>query len=189
MKNILFGLAILSITFFSCDDYLEEDNLSSAIANDTYTTAEGFELVNANYGKLKDIYGNDPWLFSAGTDLYAEGRNQEPPGLSRYSQLTSSSQGVGQLYSSCYQAIQNANMALYYSDITEQTPNLNNRVGEIKYLRAHAYFLLVQTYGGVGLVNEFFETTVLTFNRNSAEEVYAFIISELEESLSLVNAL
>ena len=188
MKNILFGIAILSITLFSCDDYLEEDNLSNVTAESFYNTAEGFEtLVNANYAQLKDIYGGDAWLFAVGTDLYAEGRDQEPPGLSQYTQLTPSSQGVGQLYSTCYKAIQSANMAIYYSDLTEQTSDLSKRIGEVKYLRANAYFLLVQTYGGVGLVTDYIDSPVLTFDRNSAEEVYAFIISELEQSLSLVD--
>ncbi|MEL4308862.1 RagB/SusD family nutrient uptake outer membrane protein [Joostella sp. CR20] len=188
MKNIIYSLAILSITLVSCDDYLEEDNLSNVTAETFYNTAEGFEtLVNANYAQLKEIYGDDPWLFAAGTDLYAEGRDQEPPGLSQYTQLTPSSTGVGQLYTTCYQAIQTANMALFYSDITEQFSDLNKRIGEVKYLRANAYFLLVQTYGGVGLVTDYIDSPILTFDRNSAEEVYSFIIDELEQSLSLVD--
>ncbi|MDG3581587.1 RagB/SusD family nutrient uptake outer membrane protein [Galbibacter pacificus] len=189
IKNILLGLGIISITCFSCDDYLEEENLSNVTADSFYTTANGYNsLINVNYAKLKDIYGGDAWLFSAGTDLYAEGRDQEPPGLSRYTQLTSSSQGVGQLYTTCYQAIQSANMAIYYSDLTEQTPNLSQQLGEVKYLRANAYFLLVQTYGGVGLVTDYIDSPVLTFDRNSAEEVYSFIVSELEESLTMVGS-
>ncbi|MCX2678397.1 RagB/SusD family nutrient uptake outer membrane protein [Galbibacter sp. EGI 63066] len=187
MKKIIFGLGILGITFFSCDDYLEEDNLSSEVAENSYVTTEGYNsLINANYAQLKEIYGDDPWLFCAGTDLYAEGRDQEPPGLSQYTQLTPSSQGVGALYATCYRAIQVANMAMFYSDITEQTSDLNRQIGEVKYLRANAYFLLAQTYGGVGLITDYIDSPELTFDRDSAEEIYSFIIAELEESLSLV---
>ncbi|WP_283641662.1 RagB/SusD family nutrient uptake outer membrane protein [Mesonia mobilis] len=186
LKYIAF-LILGSLASVSCQDYLEEDLRSNVEADEAYTTEEGFEyLVNANYGLLRNIYGGDPWLFSAGTDMYAQGRNQQPPGLTSYTQLNSNSNGVDQLYSSCYRAIQAANTAIYYSDLTEQTTQLQNQIGEVKYLRANSYFLLVQTYGGVGLVTDYITERTLEFNRNSAEEVYNFIISELEESLTLV---
>lgn len=187
MKKILLFSVAIGFLFSSCEDYLEEENLSNVTGEEFYMTEEGFEsLINANYSQLREIYGDEPWLFSAGTDLFAEGRDAEPPGLSRYTQLNASSEGVDHLYESGYEAIQVANMGLYYADITEQTPQLDNRIGELKYLRANAYFLLVQTYGGVGLVTEYISNPVLNFERDSAEEVYSFIISELEESLNLV---
>jgi len=172
------------MTTFSCSNFIEEDNLSSVTAESFYVTAEGFQsLVNANYAQLREIYGGDPWLFCAGTDLYAEGRTQEPQGLSKYTQLLPSSDGVDQLYNTCYVAIQLANRALYYSEITEQTSDLSTLVGEIKFLRANAYFLLVQTYGGVA-ITDYIDSAVLSFDRNSAEEVYQQIISDLNESIS-----
>lgn len=186
-KHIIYTTAILAFCMFSCEDYIEEENLSNVNGDVFYTTDAGFQtLVNANYAQLKEIYGYEPWLFSAGTDLYAEGRDQEPPGLSQYIQLTPSADGVGQLYSSCYRAIQSANMAIHYGELNTESSTVNQRLGEIRYLRANAYFLLVQTYGGVGLVTEYIESPVLTFDRNSAEEIYSFIISELETALSTV---
>ncbi|EKF55356.1 RagB/SusD domain-containing protein [Galbibacter marinus] len=187
-KHIIYTAAIFGFTMFSCDDYIEEENLSNVDGESFYTTEAGFEtLVNANYAQLKDIYGNEPWLFSAGTDLYAEGRDQEPPGLSQYIQLTPSAAGVDQLYTSCYRAIQSANMAIHYGELNTQNSTISQRIGEVRYLRANAYFLLVQTYGGVGLVTEYLDSPILTFDRNSAEEVYSFVISELEMALSAVS--
>ena len=187
MKKIIYSLGILGLALTSCSDYLEEENLSNVTAESFYVTEEGFEtLVNANYSQLREIYGNDAWLFCSGTDLYAEGREAEPTGLSQYTDLNSSSNGVNLLYNTCYKAVQTANMGLYFSDITEQTSSTNERRGEIKYLRANAYFLLVQTYGGVGLVTDYIDSPVLEFNRNSTEEIYNFVISELEESLNMV---
>ena len=126
-------------------------------------------------------------MFASGTDLYAQGRTEEPPGLSQYTQLNASSGGVDDIYNTAYEAIQIANTALYYSDLTEQSSTVSTRVGEIKYLRANAYFLLVQTYGGVGLVSEFIDSPVLEFDRNSAEEVYNLIISDLTDALDTVD--
>lgn len=188
MKKIFLGLIAVSLLFSSCEDYLEEENLSNVTGEEFYVTEEGFEsLVNSNYALLREIYGNFPWMFSAGTDLYAEGRDAEPPGLSRYTQLNSASQGVDHIYRTAYEAVQIANLGLYFSELTEQTSQLNSRIGEIKYLRANAFFLLVQTYGGVGLITDYIDSPELEFDRNSAEEVYTFIISELEESLDLVD--
>lgn len=187
MKKIILFLGVIAVSFSSCSDYIEEESLSNVSADETYKTAAGFQLlVNANYAWLKGIYGGDPWLFCAGTDMYAEGRSPEPAGLSQYTQLIPSSDGVGQLYNSCYQAIQSVNKTIFYSAITAQTSNLNTLVGEARFLRANAYFLLVQTYGGVPIVDDNITAAVLTFDRNSAEEVYAKIIEDLESALLAV---
>ena len=80
MKKIKYIATALFLGLFlsSCDDYLEEDVRSNVTGDEFYTTEEGFEsLVNANYAQLKEIYGNEPWLFAAGTDMYAEGRDAE----------------------------------------------------------------------------------------------------------------
>ncbi|WBL24718.1 RagB/SusD family nutrient uptake outer membrane protein [Zunongwangia sp. HGR-M22] len=178
---------LFSMILISCQDYLEEDNRSNE-TTDFYLTTEGYNLlVNANYGFLREIYGGEPWLFAAGTDMYAEGRENEPPGLSRYTQLNSNSDGVGHLYNVCYKAIQTANMGVYYGDLTEQSSELSQQIGAIKFLRANSYFLLVQTYGGVALITDYIQERKLEFDRNSAEEVYSFIIAELEESLEMVD--
>lgn len=187
MKKIVIVIAILVTTLNSCSDFIEEDNRAFGSAEEYFLTGPGFEsLVNTNYASLKDIYGGDPWLFEAGTDMYSEGRNLEPEGLSRYSTLSSSSAGVDLLYRTCYMAIQQANKGLYYSTLTEKVTTLDTRIGELKFLRANAYFLLVQTYGGVPVVLENFNTAVTTFDRNSAEEVYTQILKDLNEALPAV---
>lgn len=181
----------MAIALNSCSDsFIEEENLGNADAETFYQTASGFNsLVNANYSLLRKVYGGDAYVFCAGTDLYAvgSGRGTEPEGLSRYSQLNPSSDGgIEELYSSCYESIQKANMALFYAPTTEQTSNLPQLVGEVKYLRANAYFVLVQSFGGVSIVNEYISSPQLTFDRNSAEEVYEVIITDLQEALASV---
>lgn len=187
MKKIIILLGLIVTVFSSCNDYIEEESLSNVPADPTYKTASGFQLlINSNYASLKDIYGGTPWLFCSGTDMYAEGRTPEPAGLADYTLLISSSVGVDQLYKTCYQAIQSVNKTVYYSTITEQNPNVSTLVGEAKFIRANAYFLLVQTYGGVPIVDDNITSAVLAFDRNTAEEVYAHIIKDLEESLASV---
>ncbi|CAM3404757.1 RagB/SusD family nutrient uptake outer membrane protein [Flavobacterium chungbukense] len=180
-------LGIFAVSVSSCSDYIEEDSRSYVPADATYKTASGFQLlVNTNYAWLKSIYGGNPWLFEAGTDMYAEGRTPEPAGLSQYTLLIPSSDNVADLYTPCYQLIQSVNKTIFYSTVTEQTSNLNTLVGEARFLRAQAYFLLVQTYGGVPVVNEHITTPVLSFTRNTAEEVYTQIITDLDFALANV---
>jgi len=187
MKKTIILLGLIVSAFSSCNNYIEEESLSNVPADGTYKTASGFQLlVNSNYATLKNIYGGAPWLFCSGTDMYAEGRTPEPAGLADYKLLIPSSVGVEQLYQTCYQAIQSVNKTIYYSTITEQNANIPVLVGEAKFIRAQAYFLLVQTYGGVPIVDQNITSAELAFDRNTAEEVYNHIIKDLEESLATV---
>ncbi len=188
MKKIILSLSIFSILFVGCKDFIEEENLSNVGTSEFYSTADGYEsLVTACYSNLREIYGDEPWLFCAGTDMYVEGRNSQPVGLSEYRYLTPSESEAAYLYNACYEAIQASNIALYYNDITEKVSTLDNRKGEALYLRANAYFLLVQTYGGVAIVTDMIDEAILSFSRSSAEEVYSLIVSDLEEALDLVS--
>ena len=189
MKKVLFTIVLALIVFTSCEDTLEVDNRGFATAESIYITADGYEsLINTNYAVLRELYGSAPYVYCAGTDLYAEGsgRAAEPLGLSQYTELNSASEDVDLIYNAAYKAIRLANTALFYADITEQTATVTERVAEVKYLRANAYFLLVQTYGGVPIITEVINTPELEFDRDSAEDVYALIIQDLEEALNNV---
>ena len=185
-SNIFLSLCLLLFSA-GCEDYLEEVNNSNVVADEYFTTKEGFEsLVGATYATLRDVYGEEPWVFSAGTDLYVEGRNQQPEGISEYRNLGPSEAPVEEFYTSTYAAIRQANTALYYADLTEQTPELETRIGEVKFLRALYYFLLVQQFGDVALVTEYINEAKTEFPRTPAAEVYQFIISEMEAALAMV---
>nr|WP_321452515.1 RagB/SusD family nutrient uptake outer membrane protein [uncultured Carboxylicivirga sp.] len=187
MKNIILSITILAFIFSGCNDYLLEENLSNVKVDEFYATEEGYEsLVTACYSSLRDIYGDEAWLFCAGTDMYVEGRDGQPEGLSEYRYLTSAEDEVSHLYNTCYKSIQKCNIALYYNDKTATTTTLDQYKGEVLYLRANAYFLLVQSYGGVALILDMISEPILEFNRATAEEVYNTIIADLEDALSLV---
>ncbi|PCJ93450.1 MAG: RagB/SusD family nutrient uptake outer membrane protein [Flavobacteriaceae bacterium] len=192
MKRIfIYSLSIVMVILSSCEDVIEVDNRSFSTAEEFYLTEEGFEsLVNANYASLKGIYGGSNSLFSMGTDMYAEGsgRSAEPLGLSQYTELNPSSGGVNQIYNSAYRAIRQANTALYYADLTEPAATISTRIGEVKYLRANAYFLLVQTYGGVPIITDLIDTPVIEVDRDSAEAVYTLILADLNDALASVGS-
>ena len=189
MKKIILSISTIFIIFTSCSDYLEEEVKHSSVPDELYLTDEGFEgLLIATYSELRKIYGDDPYLFASGTDLYADGKEAGPPGLTRYTSLSPTSEGVGELYDDCFRAIRVANTALHYGElIAQQGSAVNTREGEVRYLRASYYFLLVQTYGGVPLITDPIDTPIFEYDRESAENIYEFIVSELELALTLVD--
>lgn len=182
-----FMLAIVLVVAFGCQDFIEEENKSYKTADEYYRTTDGYEsLVNSTYATLREVY-DLPWVFEAGTDMYVPGRSdQQPEGLSEYRNLSPTDPNVARFYSACYKAIQRCNTALYYNDLVGDSDVLSIRKGEMKFLRAFYYFLLVQQFGGVAIVEERFDAPVLSFERRTAEEVYAFIVKEMEESLTLL---
>lgn len=181
---IIFSGIILLLTT-ACEEFLKEENYSSVVATDLYKTQSGYEgLVNTCYSSLRDIFGNEAWIFCAGTDMYVEGRNTQPEGLSEYYNLSATDRFVLNFYRNLYKTIQLCNTAINFNDKTEEASTLSQRLAEVKFLRAFAYFKLVQHFGGVSIVTEMIDEPIVSIERKSAEEVYNFIISELEDVLA-----
>ncbi|RJE72753.1 MULTISPECIES: RagB/SusD family nutrient uptake outer membrane protein [Reichenbachiella] len=188
MKNIFSIITLALIFLVGCESFLEEENKSNVTAEEFYLTEEGYEsLINASYSSMRSLYGQDPWMFASGTDLYTDGRNQSPVGLAGYTQLNGAAEGVDFIYLKAYVAVQRANTALHYATLTAPTDNLDQYVGEMKFIRANAYFLLVQSYGGVALITELVDEAVTEFDRAEASAVYDLIIQDLEEALITVS--
>ena len=76
-------------------------------------------------------------------------------------------------------------MALSWVDKTTQFDRLPVRAAEVRFIRAYMYHILLEHFGGVSIVEEAFDQPVASFERNSEEEVYAFIIDELNEMFGL----
>lgn len=176
---------VLSVT--SCTDLLTEDNKANEAASTDqfYSTAAGYKtLINVCYSSLRNIYGNEPFLFCAGTDLFVRGKSPAPAGISTYSSLGNTEQSVSDFYQRCYSGIQKCNIAIYNADRTEQNSELPKLKAEVTFLRAFYYFQLVQQFGGVPIVEDMISSPVTSFDRKSTAEVYNFIITQMEGLLS-----
>lgn len=183
---VITGIALLTAAS-ACRSYLDEENLSDVVSDEYYTTAAGYEsLVNACYATLRDVFGGDPRMFCGGTDMYVGGRAFQPVGLSEYRNLTPEDDEVEAFYSTIYKSIQLCNTALYYNDKTAEAPTLSSRKGEVEFLRAYYYFLLVQSFGGVAVVNERINEPILEFPRLTVEAVYDTILQEMNDAMALV---
>ena len=180
MKKTIYIAALAMSVTCGCSDFLDQDNRSSVPSSEFYATKTGFEsLVNCAYSTLRDTYGGDPWVFSAGTDLFGTGKQ---PGdvIGVYgSGYNSADKDVRDFYANCYKGIQLANTVLFYAGKTEESNVKAQYIDEARFLRAHYYYLLVQQFGGVAINTKMFESAVMSHTRNSAQEVYQFVIDEL----------
>ena len=174
------ALGVLSAT--SCSDFLEQDNRSDKPSDEFYATKSGFSsLINSTYSSLRSVYGGVPWVFSAGTDLYAKGK-QGVAAIGLYgSTYNSSDSDVKDFYTECFKGIQLANTVLNYASTTEASSVREQYADEARFIRAYYYYLLVQQFGGVTLNKEMFDEAVMSHARNSAEEVYQFVIDEFTD--------
>lgn len=189
MKNLKLKIytVIAALLFSGCADFLEEENLGNTTAENYYGTQKGYEgLVNAAYASIRDIYEPTPYVFCAGTDLFFSAHQEVPLGLASYQTLTPSNGQVEHLFKNLYESIQINNLALDYADNTEDFPELETRIAELKFIRAYFYFLLVQNFGDVSMVVDVVSEPITHFEREPASEVYQFIIDELEEAIAVL---
>ena len=173
---IIFVLAIAAFT--SCSDFLNQDNRSNVPAKEFYETKAGFEsLTNSAYSSLRELYNMQPLIFSAGTDIYGDGKTQGVV-MNYYKSLLPSEGNVLNFYTSCYKGIQLANSVIYYGSLTEESNVRARYIDEARFIRAFLYFNLVQQFGAIPLTTEMYTSAVMNFERNSIKDVYNFIISE-----------
>lgn len=85
-----------------------------------------------------------------------------------------------------FEGIGRAIYALKFIPETDN-PNKDRYIGEAKFLRAYFYFNLVRLFGGVPLIDKVLEseTEIATASqRATAEEIYAFIESDLTDAIA-----
>ena len=172
-------------TMTSCSDFLDASNKSNVTDKQTFATKEGFNsLVNDAYQHLQNVYAAPLFTscFSAGTDMYADGRNKMNEALNTYEILTPENEDITDLYTYLYAGIRAANSVSYYAQTAQVDEKTKGQlVGEARVLAAYEYYLLVNNFGGVPIMKDFLTTTGTGYPKSSAADVYAYIISELED--------
>lgn len=196
LNKILFTSIMLSMmggAVTSCSDSFLDEKLTTQYTTERLKTREGLdELVTGTYNVLKFKF-NYIWAiecFNMGVDEFTDANNTMPA-WNHYSQdLNSSETGANQpLWDAMYGFIEPANIIISYVPqyYDKSLSTYNTRLGEGYFLRAYAYFELVKQFGGVPLVTEPTNFVVKThFTRNTAEEVYAQIISDFKQAYDLL---
>lgn len=188
MKKILYSVALAACcmgTMTSCSDFLDASNKSNVTAKQSFATKEGFNnLVNNAYQHLQNVYAAPLFTscFSAGTDMYADARNKMNEALNTYETLTPENTDIKNLYTYLYSGIRAANSVSYYAQTAQVDEKTKGQlVGEARVLAAYEYYLLVNNFGGVPIMKDFLTTADTGYPKSSAADVYAYIISELED--------
>jgi hypothetical protein len=186
---IFIGLFTLIIT--SCKkNFLEEVNRSGITADPFYSTQNGIEsLVNACYTPLRFWYGKEggATLTELGTDLFLKGGDSHHPEVATYDPVNFSSQSalLDVYWNRFYSAVNDCNTAINRLDASPLPSNLKKlRIGEVHFLRALYYWLIVETWGGVHFTTDEAKGVITTANKTPVEKFYDLIFSDLDNAIA-----
>lgn len=181
------GLLAFMLIGQSCSDLLDEKVISN-IGNDYINTPKGFEdAAKSAYSSLRNYYGTQQGITVTeyGTDLYATGADGGYKGFHFYdAQLQPTVDYLALIWDETYRGINVCNAVIERAPAATVTDAIKKqRVAEMKYLRAHYYFLLMQQFGGVDL--RLTETIIPTKKTTRApeSEIYKTIIADLEAAI------
>lgn len=197
MKTLKYSKLLLASALLlvapACKDLLTESVVSQVGAN-YITTPAGFDAgVKAVYSSLRDFYGRENGMDVTvfGTDTYTFGSDGTYKYMNQYtSQLDSRTQPITDIWNAFYVGINTANAVI------NQAPNVSGidetvkkrRIAEVKFLRAHHYFVLVQMFGPIPLVLNQNTVANKVATRAPVTDVYAAIVSDLESALTDLTA-
>ena len=179
----------LTLSFaFSCQDALQEDVISQ-IGNDYLNTAKGLEDgVNAAYTSLRAWYGTERGhnMTEFGTDIYTNGADGSWKFMNTYTNQFDSQNGhVRELWDEFYRGINTCNAIIERSEnvtgVNETTKK--QRIAEVKFIRAHHYFLMVQLFGPVDLQLSENKVPNKVVTRASVSAIYDAIVADLQAAI------
>jgi hypothetical protein len=195
MKKI-WSICLMAIGV-SCTN-LDEEVYTAISPQEFYRNAEDLNIALTSVYKIyqsgfgRNIY--DYWMIiEAASETGAPSRTKDDPHLyNNWSYANNADMSID-AWSRAYQIINQANVVLGRGEGIEMDQTLKNRMfGEARFLRALSYFHLLRLYGGVPIPETFTQGLAgLEIPRKTADEVYAYIISDLEfaiENLSLKSA-
>ncbi|WP_288369708.1 RagB/SusD family nutrient uptake outer membrane protein [uncultured Algoriphagus sp.] len=193
IRNILILSAAISLG--SCSESFLEINSETDLTTGNYFQTEGdlTAAVNGIYAALPGIY-NNAWMlgeFASDNTYYAlnisRGDVEEEEQIANHQTLRANP-NTAEKFSANYILIARANQVIVSLESGSFDPSFANPLrGEALFLRALAYFDLVQYFGAIPLFTEpveSFEDTRQPLAEPS--EVYSLIISDLNEAGNLL---
>jgi len=188
MKYLFLVVTLIFLSSISCD-VLEEEIVSGVTVDTHYNTPEGFgDAVNAAYQTLRHFYGDEDGceITVFGTDEYTNGGHGGAQGINKYdASLNAESNTFWDPWRRLYAGINTCNAVIGRApdaDIPEDVKAI--RVGEVRFLRAHYYYLLVEFFGPVHLTLD--ETTGVETEaeRTPEDQIYNAIIADLQYAIA-----
>jgi len=189
MKKIIYILSTAAL-LAGCESFLDTRILTEKTTdNFPSTESEADEMLTGIYAKLlfESPETSSEYYFAQLASDECLGGNLSYSGncATNFLMYKDNLNGLSGLWSRCYTLINHANQAIASMDkVTDWTAESRDRhFGEAHFLRAVAYYELVQMFGGVPL-----RTTTDNTNapRASVEEVYELIASDLKSAIELM---
>lgn len=192
MKKIFLSVALFSLVISCKDDYLDIKQEGATEAGSFFKTQDdALQATNAIYLFLRSWENSAfpyQFVFGVPADDVVKGSN---PGdgsfINAYDQFTYtvSDDGVRGYWIGQWQAVNRCNQVITNVPNISMDSTLRERlVAEAKMLRAYFYFNLLRIYGGVPIFDGIPSTYKIP--RNSAAEVYDFIISDLTSAAAVL---
>ncbi|WP_116127153.1 RagB/SusD family nutrient uptake outer membrane protein [Lewinella sp. IMCC34183] len=192
----LAALLLLGGMSYSCSDFLEEEPRSEASLNQFFTEpAHAENAVNALYRDGAPglwinggVYNGRDIMYGPYLSGFFENNYKGQYayiGFAQQLQLNAinSNSILNTYWSQMYREISRANNAIKYIPTTEglSDTQVNRLLGEARFFRAWAYFVLVRMFGDVPMITEPYESTADIYRpRNSADDIYALIVQDLD---------
>ncbi|MDB5261587.1 MAG: putative outer membrane protein involved in nutrient binding [Adhaeribacter sp.] len=191
MKNKILALflAVASVSFTSCEDFLAEENKSGLTEDPYFDTELGItSVVNACYSGTRLWYGKEHGfgLTESGTDLFLRGGDNKANQISDYSvDLNGAQPNVKDYWGHLYKALNTCNTALSLLPSQKLTETQNKQFeGEVRFLRALYLSLITETWGEAVLYTTPTVGAVTTAQRTSTEDFYKTIFADLDVAIA-----
>jgi starch-binding outer membrane protein, SusD/RagB family len=192
-------VSIFLFCMLSCsEDFLNKTDPTVLVAATYYQTENQVQqAVNGVYGQLQPIISNQ-WQYNEfitdNTTLdFNVGNRGQGPALEaiEFWQINSSTGNITSLYNSIYQALININTTLSKLPGANFADHLKSQYeGELKFIRAYYYFLLVQYFGEVIIITEPLKnpSEAYSYNREAVDKVYELVKSDLNFAVTALPA-
>ncbi len=190
---LTFAIALLSSCKREFLTLYPEGNLNEG---NFYKTTQDFQQgLNGAYVPLRDIANNAYWMDEMRSDNAHYDYNQKDRGNATTENLVDFLDEANNTitfnrYQGAFNGVARTNVILDRLEAIDfaMPDSIKNQItGEAKALRAHYYFDLVRTYGGVPLnLHEVKVRSEAFLARSTPEEVYAQIIADFTDALNLL---
>lgn len=181
---------IMILCNVSCEKFVEE-KLVSTLTFDHYKTDAGLEdLVEAAYSPVRWKFNGEQSyaLFNFGDDEFVLGDQFNFVHYNTYASVLNPTEALlNSLWLNNYNGINRCNIGIdligAFNDATSKTlgteAQRRQRIGELRFLRAYYYLMMVQQFGAIPLVLESSNEARTDFPRAPLADVYKAIIADL----------
>ncbi|QEH39532.1 RagB/SusD family nutrient uptake outer membrane protein [Chitinophaga sp. XS-30] len=171
------------------DFLMEKPETFYTVDNAFATSSQVDQVLVSIYSQMRDLWANpseEQWIFmfrGNGTDMFDVPSIRRGNSFNNYGNINADHGHFYNNYSTWYQMISKANLALYAAELPQIAWSSAEEkayvVAQARFFRAFAYRNLGELFGGVPIVTEITTTPRYDFKRATRVETYQFAIDEL----------